>query len=55
MSAGEPLVTVHARSNEMVDRVKPRLEKAWRLVDHAVKRPPHVLARVDKDGVTKAG
>jgi thymidine phosphorylase len=53
--AGEPLVTVHARSKEMVDGVKPRLEKAWRLVDHAVKRPPHVLARVDKDGVTKAG
>jgi pyrimidine-nucleoside phosphorylase len=53
--AGDPLVTVHARSKELVDRVRPRLEKAWRLVDHEVKRPPHVLARVDKDGVTKAG
>ncbi len=51
---GDPLVTVHARSKELVDRVTPRLEKAWRLVDHEVKRPPHVLARVDKDGVTRA-
>jgi hypothetical protein len=37
---------------ELVDRVTPRLEKAWRLAGHEVKRPPHVLARVDKDGVT---
>jgi pyrimidine-nucleoside phosphorylase len=53
--AGDPLVTVHARSRELVDRVRPRLEKAWRLSDHEIVRPPHVLARVDKDGVTKAG
>ena len=53
--AGDPLVTVHARSRELVDRVTPRLEKAWRLSDHEVKRPPHVLARVDRDGVTRAG
>ena len=52
--AGDPLVTVHARSRELVDRVTPRLENAWRLVDHEVKRPPHVLARVDKDGVTRS-
>jgi len=50
--AGDPLVTVHGRSRELVDRVTARLEKAWRLSDHEVKRPPHVLARVDKDGVT---
>jgi pyrimidine-nucleoside phosphorylase len=50
--AGEPLVTVHARSRELVDRVVPRLEKAWRLIATEVRRPPHVLARVDKDGVT---
>jgi len=50
--AGEPLVTVHARSRELVDRVVPRLEKAWRLNATEVRRPPHVLARVDKDGVT---
>ena len=51
--AGDPLVTVHARSRELVDRVTPRLEKAWRLSDHEVTRPPHVLARVDRDGVTR--
>src|SRR6202165_1498088 len=54
VSAGDPLVTVHARSEELVERVRSRLEKAWRLSDVPVKRPPHVLARVDKDGVTKA-
>ena len=52
--AGEPLVTVHARSEELVERVTARLKAAWRLSDGEVKRPPHVLARVDKDGVTKA-
>jgi pyrimidine-nucleoside phosphorylase len=53
--AGDPLVTVHARSDELVERVRSRLEKAWRLSDSPVTRPPHVLARVDRDGVTKAG
>ena len=54
VSAGDPLAMVHARSEELVERVRSRLEKAWRLSDVPVKRPPHVLARVDKDGVTKA-
>jgi thymidine phosphorylase len=53
--AGDPLAVVHARSEELVQKVIPRLQKAWRLSDHEVKRPPHVLARVDKDGVTGAG
>ena len=53
VSVGDPLVTVHARSEELVERVASRLERAWRLRETPVKRPPHVLARVDKDGVTK--
>jgi thymidine phosphorylase len=52
---GDPLVVVHARSKELVERVTPRLQKAWALTDREVKRPPHVLARVDGNGVTKAG
>jgi thymidine phosphorylase len=52
---GDPLVTVHARSKELIERVLPRLQQAWRLSDQEVKRPAHVLARVDRDGVTKAG
>ena len=52
--AGEPLVVVHARSEEIVHKVSSRLQQAWRLVGHQVRRPPHVLARVDKDGTTKA-
>ena len=50
---GDPLATVHARSRELVERVLPRLRKAWRLGDNEVRRPPHILARVDKNGVTK--
>jgi pyrimidine-nucleoside phosphorylase len=53
--AGEPLAVVHARSEELAHSVKSRLQAAWRLSDHEVQRPPHVLARVDKDGVTRSG
>jgi pyrimidine-nucleoside phosphorylase len=52
---GDPLVIVHARSKELVERVMPRLQKAWRLTDREVRRPAHVLALIDKNGVTKAG
>ena len=52
--AGEPLAVVHARSEALVQQVLPRLQQAWRLSEREVVRPPHVLARVDKDGVTKA-
>ncbi len=52
--AGEPLAVVHARSEELARSVLSRLQNAWRLSEHEVKRPPHVLARVDKDGVSKA-
>jgi len=51
---GDALVTVHARSHELADRVTERVRNAWRIVDHEVRRPPHVLARVDKNGVTRA-
>jgi pyrimidine-nucleoside phosphorylase len=53
--AGDALVVVHARSKELVERVTERLQAAWRLTDRPVQRPPHVLARVDKDGVGTAG
>ena len=51
--SGDPLATVHARSNELVERVTKRLRNAWRLTDREVGKPPHVLARVDKNGITK--
>ena len=53
VAAGDPLVTVHARTQELVDRVSGRLRGAWKLSDSVVRRPPHVLARVDKNGITK--
>jgi pyrimidine-nucleoside phosphorylase len=52
--AGETLAVVHARSEELARSVMSRLQNAWRLSEHEVKRPPHVLFRVDKDGVSKA-
>ena len=51
---GDALVTVHAQSRELIDRVAERVRNAWRLVDHELRRPPHVLARVDKNGITRA-
>jgi pyrimidine-nucleoside phosphorylase len=50
--AGDPLVTVHARSRDLVDRVTPRIRAAWKLSDREVQRPPHILARVATDGIT---
>ena len=54
MRPGEPLVVVNARTRELAENVASRLRAAWKLNPHEVKRPPHVLARVDKDGTTKA-
>jgi pyrimidine-nucleoside phosphorylase len=51
--AGERLAVVHSRSEELARSITKRLQAAWRLTDHEVRRPPHVLARVDKDGVTQ--
>ena len=51
---GDPLVVVHARSEDVIDRVASRVRNAWRIVDQQVRRPPHVLARVDKNGVSRA-
>jgi pyrimidine-nucleoside phosphorylase len=52
--AGDHLVLVKARARELAEMVAPRLRAAWKLSPRAIERPPHVLARVDKDGVTKA-
>ena len=54
VEAGAPLAVIHARSEELAQSVVSRLTKAWRLGANEVKRPPHVLARVDKDGVSTA-
>lgn len=54
VAKGETLAVVHARSRELVERVTGRLQNAWRLTEHEVRRPPHVLARVDKNGVGRA-
>ena len=48
---GDPLVTVHARTHELVAKVTERLQHAWRLSGSEVNRPPHVLARIDRDAL----
>jgi pyrimidine-nucleoside phosphorylase len=52
---GDPLVTVHGRSRDLVDRVSARVRAAWKLSDREVRRPPHVLARVARDGISEGG
>ena len=54
LEIGDALVIVHARSPELVERATARLRAAWTLSDRPVARPPHVLARVDRDGVARA-
>ncbi|HEX3507704.1 MAG TPA: thymidine phosphorylase [Candidatus Dormibacteraeota bacterium] len=55
VKTGDPLVSVHARSRDLAQGVAPRLRAAWRLSADRRERRPHVLARVDRDGITKAG
>ena len=52
---GQTLVTVHARSQDLVDRVSRRVRAAWKLSDREVRRPPHVLARIARDGISEGG
>jgi len=50
---GRPLVTVHAKSEELIQSVTARLRSAWRLSQSPVERRPHVLARVDANGASR--
>jgi pyrimidine-nucleoside phosphorylase len=43
VEAGETLAVLHAASAALVERATPRILRAWRIVDHEVERPPHVL------------
>jgi len=52
---GQTLMVVHARSRELVDRVSARVRAAWKMSNREVRRPPHVLARVARDGITEGG
>jgi pyrimidine-nucleoside phosphorylase len=52
---GDVLATVHARSPELCVHAIERLRTAWRLSTAAASRPPHVLYRVDRAGVSPAG
>jgi pyrimidine-nucleoside phosphorylase len=54
VAKGDRLVTVHARSEELIRGVVSRVRDAWRIVDHEVRKPPHILARVDRIGVSRA-
>jgi len=44
--AGDPLVLVHAAGEDEARRAVPRLESAWRIVEHPVEVGPHVRHRV---------
>jgi pyrimidine-nucleoside phosphorylase len=53
--SGEALATVHARSEEVARAGVDRLRSAWRIVPSETFRLRHVLARVDRNGVTQPG
>jgi pyrimidine-nucleoside phosphorylase len=51
---GDPLVHVHAASEEVASRALPRLENAWRVGPRPVAPQPHLRYRIDRDGVRLA-
>jgi pyrimidine-nucleoside phosphorylase len=51
---GDPLVHVHAASDEVASRALPRLESAWRVGPRPVAPRPHLRYRIDRDGVRLA-
>jgi pyrimidine-nucleoside phosphorylase len=53
VESGQPLVHVHASSEEVARRALPRLERAWAIAKEEVERPPHLLYRVDREGVRR--
>ena len=54
VAQGDMLVTIHARSKDVAERIVPRLRKAWHLSQSEVRRPPHILTRVDRNGIVRA-
>jgi thymidine phosphorylase len=52
---GDPLAVVHARGADLAESVGQRLRAAWTLSTTSVTRSPHVVARVDRDGVESRG
>ncbi len=47
VEAGRPLAVLHTSSEALAGRAARRLLSAWRIVDHEVARPPHILHRVE--------
>jgi pyrimidine-nucleoside phosphorylase len=50
VEAGHPLAVLHTSSEALAGRAARRLLSAWRIVDHEVSRPPHILRRVERQG-----
>lgn len=50
VEAGDPLAHIHAASEELADRALLRLGSAWPVGPAEVPRPPHIRARVDRNG-----
>jgi pyrimidine-nucleoside phosphorylase len=48
---GEVMAVVHGRSFDLCERVVARLRAAWLISSEPAARPPHVLCRVDRNGV----
>ena len=55
VAEGDVLAVVHARDRAAAGRVEDRVRDAWRLTAAAVDRPPHLRARVDRNGARRIG
>jgi thymidine phosphorylase len=55
VGVGDELAIVHARDTAVAESVMERLAAAWRIVPRPIERPPHVIARVDRDRVERFG
>ena len=55
VEAGAPLAVVHARDRATAAGVENRLRAAWHLSAEPVTRPPHLLARIDRNGARRIG
>lgn len=49
------LAVINGRSTEFCERAVARLGTAWRISPEPTRRPPHVLFRVDREGVHSTG
>ena len=49
----DTLAVVHGRNEDLAEAAASKLQSAWRLSEHRPQTRPHIVARVDRDGVKR--